>query len=60
MGEIDKRGEYTNKIPFSSYPEAEGNVLIYSNNKKLNDFLEEKIRKLLRDIYYGDIEEFDL
>lgn len=60
MGEFDKRGYYTNKIPFDSYPEAEGDVCITSNNKALNDFLEEEIRRLLRDIYYGRCRNFEL
>jgi len=60
MGEIDKKGVYIHKIPFSDVPDVNGVVCIKSDNSNLNDYLELKIRRLLRDIYYGDCDEFEL
>ena len=60
MGEIDKRGSYITKIPFKTYPEVDGVIIIDSDNKYLNEFLETEIRQLLRDIYYGDCDKFEL
>lgn len=59
MGEIDKRGKYIAHIPYDDF-EVEGEIILKSNNKRLNDFLETHLRKLLRDIYYERCEEFKL
>lgn len=60
MGEIDGRGTYIVKIPFNSHPEVHGMIVIESDNYRMNGYLEDKIRGLLRDIYYGDVDDFEL
>ena len=59
MGEIDYQGTYIAHIPYSDC-DAEGEIILKSNNKRLNDFLETHLRKLLRDIYYERCEEFNI
>ena len=56
MGEIDKKGMYMTKIPFDDTPYLSGEVCIKSDNKKVNEYIENKVRQMLRDIYYGKIE----
>ena len=60
MGEIDDRGTYINKIPFSDVPTVDGEVVISSNSRRLNNYLEDQLRQLLRDIYYDRVEDFKL
>lgn len=60
MGEIDDRGTYINKIPFSDVPTVYGEVVISSNSRRLNNYLEDQLRQLLRDIYYDRVEDFKL
>lgn len=60
MGEIDGRGTYIVKIPFDNYPEVRGVIVIESDNYRMNRYLEDKIRSLLRDIYYGNVDDFEL
>ena len=56
MGEIDQKGSYITKIPFSDIPYLQGEVCIKSDNKKVNEYIEVKVRQMLRDIYYGRTE----
>ena len=56
MGEIDKKGIYITKIPFDDTPYLSGEVCIKSDSEKVNDYIEEKVRQMLRDIYYGRTE----
>ena len=56
MGEIDKKGMYMTKIPFDDTLYLSGEVCIKSDNKKVNEYIENKVRQMLRDIYYGKIE----
>lgn len=56
MGEIDQKGIYITKIPFNDAPYLSGEVCIKSDNEKVNDYIEDKVRKMLRDIYYGRTE----
>lgn len=56
MGEIDKKGMYMTKIPFDDTTYLSGEVCIKSDNKKVNEYIENKVRQMLRDIYYGKIE----
>ena len=56
MGEIDKCGFYVSVIPFDDVGSLKGEVVLRSNDKFLNSFLEDVLRDCLRDIYYGRIE----
>ena len=56
MGEIDKKGIYITKIPFSDALYLQAEICIKSDNEKVNDYIEKKVRQMLRDIYYGRTE----
>ncbi len=60
MSDMVNRREYTTEIPFTTDPELHGRIIIESDNKKFNDFIEDHLVKLLKDIYYGCCEEFEL
>ena len=60
MGEIDKKGVYINKVPFSDSPYLDGEFCIRSDNKRVNEYIERQVRQMLRDIYYGRVEGLDI
>lgn len=55
MGEIDGMGSYVSVIPFDDVGRLKGEVILKSNDKYLNSYLENVIRECLRDIYYDRV-----
>ena len=55
MGEIDGKGSYVSIIPFDDVGRLKGEVILKSNDKYLNSYLENVIRECLRDIYYDRV-----
>lgn len=60
MGHIIDKKFYKTTIPYSTYPELKGEIIITSDNRAFNDYMENVICDLLKDMYYGNLDDFDL
>lgn len=60
MGHMIDKKYYETVITYSTYPELAGEVIIKSDNRAFNNYMEDTISKILRDMYYGNLDDFEL
>lgn len=60
MGAMIDKKYYETNITYSTYPELQGEIIIKSNNFEFNKYVEDVLTKMLNDMYYGQIDDFEL
>ena len=60
MGAMIDKKYYGTNITYSTYPELQGEIIIKSNNFEFNKYVEDVLTKMLNDMYYGQIDDFEL